>query len=268
LGALRVRPAVLTMPEDLRATFVRILAYMGGLAIFAIVAASLFRTPPVAAAVDPSVQPKWVNVERPYPAFELLMPEFAGLLPDYAILRRAEGSGRKDVLTWGSPASDSPYVMVEVYRPGSEGERFIDAPSEIAARIVDYTVTDDVKAAGTIDSKFGLVSLVDFAIARNSAPRRCLGFAHAVDDPGMQIAGWYCSAGTEVVDRSTVACAIDRLTLVSAGSDPALAAFFARAELKRKFCGQRNPILAATPRHSDLVATPGHAKLRGRIRSR
>jgi hypothetical protein len=267
LGA-RVRPVVPSMPEDLRATLVRILAYMGGLAIIAIVAASLFRTPPVEAAIDPSGQPKWVNVERPYPAFELLMPEFAGLMPDYAILRRAEGNGRKDVLTWGSATDNSPYVMVEVYRPGSDGERFIDAPSEIAARIVNYSVTDDVKPAGTIDSKFGPVSLVDFALARNSASRRCLGFARAVDDPNMQIAGWYCSAGAEVVDRSTLACAIDRLTLVSAGSDPALAAYFARAELKRKFCGQRNPILAATPRHSDLAATPSHAKLRGRIRSR
>src|SRR6185312_12447287 len=106
--------------------------------------------------------------------------------------------------------------MVEVYRPGSEGERFIDAPSEIAARIVDYPVTDDVKAAGTIDSKFGPVSLVDFALAHHDTPRRCLGFAHASDDPHMQIAGWYCSAGSEVIDRSTLACAVDRLTLVSA----------------------------------------------------
>lgn len=263
-----MRPVAQSLSEDLRATLVRILAYMGGLAILAIVAASLFKTPPVAAAVEPSVRPKWVSVERPYPAFELLMPEFSGLVPDYAILRSAEGAGRKDVLTWGSPSSDSAYVMVEIYRPSGDGERFIDAPSEIAARIVGYTVTDDVKAAGTIDSKFGPVSLVDFAIAGNNGPRRCLGFAHSVDEPDMQIAGWYCSPGAEVVDRSTVACAIDRLSLVSAGSDPALAAYFAGAELKRKFCGRRNPILAATPHHSDLVGATRHVKLRRRIRMR
>jgi hypothetical protein len=247
---------------------VRVLAYMGGLAILAIVVASLFRTPPVAAAVEPPPTPKWLNVERPYPAFELLMPEFAGLMPDYAILRRTEGTGRKDVLSWGSLADDLAYVMVEVYRPGDDGEHFIDAPSEIAARILAYSVTDDVKAAGTLDSKFGPVSLVDFAIARGDKPRRCLGFVRAIQSPMMQIAGWYCSASTEVVDRATVACAIDRLSLVSAGNDPALSAYFARAEIKRKFCGQRNSILAATPRHSDLVAASSHPKLRGRIRAR
>jgi hypothetical protein len=255
------------MPDDLRATFVRILAYMGGLAILAIAAASLFRTPPVAAAVNASQQPKWISIERPYPAFELQMPAF-GPEADYAILRRSRGTGRKDVLTWGTPTGDSPYVMVEIDRPGADGERFIDAPSEIAARIVDFPVTDDVKPAGAIDSKFGTVPLVDFAIAPDNAPRRCLGFARVVDDPHMQIAGWYCSAGTEVVDRATVACGIDRLSLVAAHSDPVLSAYFARAELKRKFCGQRNPILAATPRHSDLVGDPLRAKLRGRIRLR
>ena len=155
------------------------------------------------------------------------------------------------MLTWGEPAASGPYVMVEIYRPGAASERFIDAPSEIAARIVGFTVTDDVKPAGEIDSKFGAVPLVDFAIAvpgtPNERPRRCLGFARPFDDPPMQIAGWYCSAGEEVVDRATLACALDRLTILSAGGDPELAALFARAELKRTFCGQRNPILAATP---------------------
>jgi hypothetical protein len=263
-----VRTEVLSLPQDIRATFVRILAYMGGLAILAVLSASLFKTPQVAAAVEPPSRPLWTNVDRPYAAFELLMPEFASLLPDYAIRRRAEGGGRKDVLTWGTPTGDTPYVMVEIYRPGSEGERFIDAPSEIAARLVDFQITDDVKAAGTVDSKFGPVELVDFATLQNNAPHRCLGFARAFADPFMQIAGWYCSASTEVVDRATIACALDRLSLVSAGSDPRLAEFFARAELKRSFCGQRNPILAATPRHGDLLATPLHAKLRGRIRLR
>jgi hypothetical protein len=172
------------------------------------------------------------------------------------------------VLSWGEPAGSSAYVMVEIYRPGSEGERFIDAPSEIAARIIDFHVADDVKPAGKVESKFGPVPLVDFATVQKGEPRRCLGFARAFDEPPMQIAGWYCSASTEVVDRAHVACALDRLTLVSAGSDPKLAEFFARAELKRNFCGQRNPILAATPRRGDWIASPRPVKLRGRLKSR
>jgi hypothetical protein len=66
--------------------------------------------------------------------------------------------------------------MLEVYRPGVPGDRFIDPSSEVAARLIDFTVTDDVKPGGVID-EFGAVSLVDFAIAPDGRERRCLGFA-------------------------------------------------------------------------------------------
>lgn len=153
--------------------------------------------------------------------------------------------------------------MLEVYRPGDPGDRFIDPASEIAARLVELTVSDDVKTAGVLDGKFGAVSLVDFAIAPNGHERRCLGFARAFDDPSMQIAGWYCSAGAEVVDRALLACTLDRLTILSAAGDSRVADLFARAELKRSFCGRRNPILAATPEGRKRTAEPRFVKLRG-----
>ncbi len=261
-----------SIPGDISATIVRMLAYMGSLAILATLAASLFRTPEVVAAVAPPPRPEWVNVARPHPAFELIMPELASQSSDYAILRRTADGARKDVLSWGDAAGNGPYVMVEVYRPGLAGERFLDAPSEIATRILAFTVTDDVKPAGTVDSKFGAATLVDFAIAAQSTPhartRRCLGFAQPFDRPGMQIAGWYCSAGDEVVDRATLACMLDRLTELSAGGDDDLARLFARAEIKRTFCGQRNPILAATPERDVALAVPHSVKLRGRLQQR
>lgn len=253
-----VHPASCSVPEDIRATIVRVLAYMGGLAVLAVVAASFFRAPTGVAALDPAPLPTWINVERPYPAFELLMPELAGSAFNYAILRRSNDGARRDVLTFGEAAGSGPYVMVEIFRPGAEGERFIDASSEIAARIVDFTVTDDVKPAGRIDSKFGPVPLVDFAVALHGKERRCLGFARPFDQPAMQIAGWYCSAGQEVVDRATLACVLDRLTIVS--GDPKLDELFAHAELKRTFCGQRNPILAATPEREERIAQPRGTK--------
>jgi hypothetical protein len=257
------------VPGDISATIVRMLAYMGSLTILAILSSSLFRTPEGVAAIAAPPRPEWVNVARPHPAFELIMPELATQSSDYAILRRTADGARKDVLNWGDAAGNGPYVMVEVYRPGLSGERFIDAPSEIAARILAFTIIDDVKPAGTVDSKFGAVPLVDFAIAAQSTPhartRRCLGFARPFDRPSMQIAGWYCSPGDEVVDRATLACALDRLTVLSAGGDDALAALFARAEIKRSFCGQRNPILAATPEREVAVDIPQSVKLRGRL---
>jgi hypothetical protein len=256
-----VQPVSYSVPGDFGATLVRLLAYMGGLAILAILAASIFGTPSGITVLAPPPPPEWVNVERPHPAFELLTPELAAGTSDYAILRRTADGARKDVLKWGEASGTGPFVMVEIYRPGTESERFIDAPSEIAARIVAFPVTDDVKPAGQIDSKFGVVPLVDFAIAAHGRPRRCLGFARAFNGPVMQIAGWYCSAGEEVVDRATLACALDRLTMLSAGGDPKLAGLFARAEIKRTFCGQRNPILAATPEREAQITAPSSAKL-------
>ncbi|HEX3937603.1 MAG TPA: hypothetical protein VHX43_08860 [Xanthobacteraceae bacterium] len=260
-----------TVPGDFRATIVRLFAYMGGLAVLAIAAASFFRTPSVVAAIQPAPRAEWINVERPHPAFDMQMPELAAAGFNYAILRRGSDGARKDVLTWGEPGAAGPYVMAEIYRPGGAGEHFLDAPSEIAARIVDFTVTDDVKPAGQIDSKFGPVSLVDFAIAMPGArngPRRCLGFTRPFDDPSLQISGWYCSAGTQPVDRATLACALDRLTILSAGGDPKVAGLFAHAELKRTFCGEHNPILAATPERNVPVPIPRRVRLTHSLRAR
>jgi hypothetical protein len=260
---------------------VRIIAYMGGLALLATLGASLVRDQAVVAAVGASPAREWITVERPHPAFELQMPEWASNNADYAIQRRITDGGRKDVLSWGGPIAGGPYVMVEIYRPGSAGEHFIDPASEIAARIVPFSVTDDVKAAGLFESKFGPVPLVDFGIAAgghsatsHGQARRCLGFVRPFEAPLMQISGWYCSPGEEVVDRSLVACALDRLTMLSAGGDPDLASLFASAEVKRSFCGQRSPILAATPEHASLsqqLRGGGSArglKLRGRLATR
>ncbi len=174
-----MQDASCTVPGDIRATIVRILAYMGALAILAIAAASLFRAPAGSTAVQPAPLPEWISIDRPRPAFDMQMPELAPDGFNYAILRRNTDSARKDVLSWGEPASGGPYVMVEIYRPGAASERFIDAPSEIAARIVGFTITDDVKPAGAIDSKFGAVPLVDFAIAVPELTTACSAAASA-----------------------------------------------------------------------------------------
>jgi hypothetical protein len=263
-----VRPAAYSVPDDIRATLVRLLAYMGGLAVLAVAAASFFQAPTGVAALGlaPAARPAWTAVERPYPAFELVMPELAGGAYTYAIQRRAADGARKDMLTWGDATAAGPFVMVEIYRTGSAGDRFIDASSEIGARIIDYTVTDDVKPIGQIDSKFGPVQIVDFAIAPQGHERRCLGFARPFNQPAMQLAGWYCSAGREVVDRSTLACLLDRLTLVN--GEQKLAELFAHAEVKRTFCGQRSPILAATPEREEHIAPTRITKLKSVLRGR
>jgi hypothetical protein len=262
-----VPPACHSVPQDIRATFGRLAAYMAGLALLAIVTAGFLQGAASIVAVAPPA-PAWIKVERPRPAFALPMPELAAGGFDYAILHRTADDARKDVLNWGAPGDSGPYVMVEIYRAGAASERFMDAPSEIAARILGLPVTDDVKPAGRIDSKFGPLSLVDFAIAPNGKERRCLGFARPFDQPDMQISGWHCSAGEEVVDRAALGCAIDRLAILSAGGDAKLDRLFADADLRRTSCGQHNPILAATPEREKSTVALQRAKLRGRLSAR
>src|ERR1700690_2779183 len=118
----------------------RLLAYMGALAALAVAAASFFAAPAdiVAALGSASAQrPAWNTIERPYPAFEPLMPELIGSPYNYAIQRRAKDGARKDLLSFGEPPADAgpqagPYVMVEIYRPAVASDRFLDASSEIA----------------------------------------------------------------------------------------------------------------------------------------
>ncbi len=262
-----------TVPEDIEGTIVRLLAYMGGLFVLSIAVAGFFRVPElVEAAPQPAPRPQWIDVERPHPAFDLILPEDGGSPTHYAILRREADDARKDILTWGEltrgeAKGGGVYANLEIYRPGGAGEHFIDAASEIAARIVGLPITDDVKPAGVLDSKFGPVALVDFAIAGQARQRRCLGFARPFNDPSLQIAGWYCNTRDQAVSRATLACAIDRLTILSAGGDGKVAELFARAEVKRTFCGQRNPILAATPERHDHVAGLRLNKPHGRHRA-
>jgi len=94
--------------------------------------------------------------------------------------------------------------------------------------------------------------------------RRCLKFLRSFEEPRFELSGWFCNAGQEIVDRGMIACAIDHLTLMSAGSEPKLAALFARAELKRTFCGQAGVLFAATPKRGDWIEAARDPRLRGR----
>jgi hypothetical protein len=264
-----VRPASYSVPDDIRATLVRLVAYMGALAAIAVAAMGIFQSLPGVAAAFGSAQPAtprsaWTTAEHPLPAFELLMPNLGG--STYALQRRASDGAHKDLLSFGEATAAGPYALMEIYRPGVASDRFLDASSEIATRIIDYTVTDDVKPDGFIESKFGQVALVDFAIAPQGHERRCLGFARAFSQPALQIAGWYCSAGREVIDRATVGCMVDRLTLVN--GDTKLDELFAHAEVKRTFCGQRSPIMAATAPGQAEIGPRQPAKLRAALRGR
>jgi hypothetical protein len=162
----RMHPALRSWREELPTS-----SYLGAVALLSIGAAHVSQSPKVMTPITPVHQPEWIEVERPFPAFALSIPEAADMPARYVIRRHAEGGGRKDILTLGEPDS-------------------VSLPFEVAKETTRCasTVADEPLA-----SKFG--------------------------------------------------------PLLAAGSEPKIGAVFAKAELNRSYCGQRDPILAATPKY-------------------
>ncbi|MBV9347999.1 MAG: hypothetical protein JO245_08480 [Pseudolabrys sp.] len=227
------------------AAFSRGLAVFCGLGALSLVCAWLVQPVPTGAVATPVAASGWTAIERPYPAFALTIPEAADAAATYTIQRHAQG-GRKDVITLGEQTGPAPYLHVEVYRPGGEFARFSEV-TEIAAQAASAATT---AAEAPLETKFGPTQVAHFSMGQ-AAARSCLAFARAFDETRLQITGWFCQSG-ESIERSTLACALDRFTLIAAGSEPKVTALFAQAELHRSFCGQRSPLLAPTPKHRAL----------------
>ena len=257
-------PPTLTLPREIRAIAVRLLAYICGLAAIAVFAAEVFHSQPVIAAIEPADRPAarsdWLTIERPAPAFQASLPEVSEEAR-YVIQRHVRGGGRKDIISFGEPGRSVRYVMLEIYRPGTELSEFADSAREIAARAGPLGPAGDVRVSLPIETKFGQTATVDFAVGRFGGGH-CVGFVRNFNMPRLQIAGISCNMDT-IVDRSAVTCMLDRLTLLSSGSDQKVAEVFARAEVNRKFCGQRDPLMYATPKRSTPSETAASLKLRG-----
>jgi hypothetical protein len=209
--------------------------------------------------VTETADTEWIEVNKPFPAFALAMPEFDE--SRYTIWRHADGGGRKDVLTFGDLGSSGATAVIELYRAGSEPEV---GDSDITASIGQLRLSTRPALPSTIDTKFGEVAVAPFTDNAPSGARQCLRFSRSFEEPRFELSGWFCSAGEEMVDRGMVACAIDRLSLVAAGSEPKLGTLFARAELKRTFCGQQSVFVAATPKRNDWIEAARDPRLRGR----
>jgi len=243
-----MHPALQSWRDELPSSSVRVFAYLCAIALLSIAAARISESPPVIDTITPENWSAWVDIERPFPAFALSIPEAADVPASYAIRRNVLGGGRKDILVLGEADSAAPYLQVEIYRPGSEIGKFTGPKAEIINSAAAIGPTELKLADEPLASKFGPLTVVSFATAKGT-PRRCLGFVRSYDDPRLEISGWFCRGGREFIQPSTLACALDRLTLLAAGSEPKIGALFAQAELNRSYCGQRDPILAATPKY-------------------
>ncbi|NWG23560.1 MAG: hypothetical protein HXY30_03935 [Pseudorhodoplanes sp.] len=258
-----MHPERVTLTGELRALAVRLLAYMGGIACLAFVAAEIFRANAVVS--EPAAKPDWVSVERPIPAFMLSLPEI-GEKQQYEIRRHERGGGRKDIVTFGEAGRTARFASVEIYRPGAEIAYFERPSTEIVPHAIAFDRNALVRPALPLETKFGSFFAFDIPVGGYHAGH-CIGFVRATPSPRLQISGLFCNRDS-IVDRSKVACMLDRLTLLSAGSDQTIAGVFAKAEINRQFCQQRDPLLYATPRKVEPKPTVAALKLRGAIKVR
>jgi hypothetical protein len=240
---------------EMHASLARAFVYCAALGSLALVAAEFVGSRHTVAAH--ATPPDWIEVIRPLPAFAMSIPEFDGAR--YSIWRHASGTGRKDILTFGE--AGGAIAMVEIHRRGIT-EQADDG--DITASISQLRLSGPRISPNVIDTKFGDVTVEAFTDNAPDGPRSCLRFIRGYEEPRLEISGWFCNAGLEMVDRGMIACALDRLSLLAAGSEPKLATLFARAELKRSFCGQRSVFVAATPKRPDWIEASRDPKLRGR----
>jgi hypothetical protein len=251
--ATRIHPALRSFADECCGVLARLIAYVGALALIAIVGVGLWDELPLKAGGDPAAKSAWSAASRSNPAFAVSQSDLTGKTETYEILRHPDG-GRKDVLGWAAQG-EKPIAEIEIYRPGRELSQAGPPVAEIAARM-DPDGMRELQAAGVIDSKFGAVTLLGLG---GGAARPCLGFMKGFDQPDLRISGWSCQGDTLPARRAAIGCMLDRLILLAAGNDPKLAELFAHAELKRGSC-----VPASAPAATaDWVTGAQNPRLRG-----
>ncbi len=251
----RIHPALTSFADECTATFARLLAYVGTLALLVMAGVHLWDQLPVDDAVETIATAGWSLASHSHQAFAVSQFDFPAKTEAYEIFRHPLG-GRKDVIRWAE-TGDKPAVELEIYRLGGEfaGSQAI---ADLAARM-DLKRASELEAAGVIDSKFGSVML--FRDSGEAEGRGCLGFLKGIDEPALQISGWSCQGDSLRAQRAQIGCMLSRLMLLTAGNEPKVAEFFAHAELRRTNCTSA----AASPASADWLTSAENPRLRGAI---
>jgi hypothetical protein len=250
----RIHPALTSFADECTATLARLLAYVGTLALVAMLGIHLWDQLPAGESNVPPAKAGWSLADRSHPAFAVSQSDLLEKTESYEIFRHPLG-GRRDVMRWASQG-EKPIAELEIYHPGGEFGQSRTAFADLAARM-EPRGTRELEAAGVIDSKFGAVTL----LRRPGEAASCLGFLKRLDDPNLQISGWSCQGDGLPAQRAAVGCMLNRLILLTAGNEPKLAELFARAELRRTDCAAASA--AAPP--ADWVTSAGNPFLRGTL---
>ncbi len=180
----------------------RLIAYVGTLALLAILGIHLWDQLPAGRGRRARRQAGWSVAARSHPAFAVSQFDLPEKTETYEILRHPEG-GRKDIIRW-TAQGEKPVAELEIYRPGGEFGQSGPADAEFAARM-DPNGGRELEAAGVIDSKFGTVTLLRHR-RRRGRRHSCLGFIKRLDEPNLQISGWSCQGDALPARRAAIGC--------------------------------------------------------------
>jgi hypothetical protein len=181
---------------------------------------------------------EWTPVRRPVQIFNLEGPETEGSDLTYTVNMRGR-SARQDVMSWTPRAErigTRPRIALLIER--FEGTQPTQRPlfADIAARAAEHHIAlDRMSEPAEIRTKFGAMQVADAQFAIDGQAQGCLVFRR-LDTGGLVIAGWFCPPRNRTIDRVGLACFINRLDLVAAGTDRELRRHFAEAERQRGTC--------------------------------
>ncbi|MCP3393584.1 hypothetical protein NLM27_33025 [Bradyrhizobium sp. CCGB12] len=249
----QIHLALAAFADEVVGTLARLIAYVGALALFAILALAALGQLPDLREDEPADKPGWSVADRSHPAFAVSRLDSSEKTAAYTIFRHPEG-GRRDVLRWDGEA-DKPVAQLEIYREGGEFDVTRPATADLAVQM-GLGAADTLEQAGLIDTKFGPVALFR-PIGTAEGARACLGYLKRNEEPALQISGFSCQGDTMPIRRAAIACTLNRLTLLASGNEPRLAELFAHADLKRRACDSRGS--------SDWLLGAANAQLRGAL---
>ena len=254
--ATRFHPALTSFADELCATVARIFAYVGTLALLAILVVHGLDQLRGIDVDAPPAKADWSVADHSQPAFAVSQLDPSEKSLTYTILRHPQG-GRRDILRWTGPG-EKPAGELEIYRLGAEFDPLTATGADIPTRM-GLPAASELEAAGVIETKFGMVSLLHQAPTKDKeGAGSCLGFLKWIDNPPLRISGFSCQGDSLPARRAAIGCMLNRLMLLTAGSEPKLAEFFARAELRRPSCAQ-----GATGAPADWVTSAEDPHLRG-----
>ena len=199
----------------------------------------------------------WIAIQKPFQLYALASPEFGKAPALYEARRPAIGEGRSDTLNFGAFDGASAFLSVNVLRSNDTGTDpgfFVDLARRAAEAGLSVNHTSQ---PSEIAGRFGAIEHAGAVLGRGGIQAHCQLFRLHETGPGLHVAGLACLAGGRELEPGSLACLVDRLSLVSAGDDAPLRLFFVTAELKRdRFCAGSKYLATEKPA---VLAEPAQA---------